>query len=209
MGTNNSLMDTRQLNGLFEYLLVAHANSKVGVMLAAEKEWFTKEFNAAIAAATQSHITVANFLALEPMEYTIAKWIQQIVSGTESFLVTLDKFAGFPHHTIYADVQDATPFQQLVKKLKPVKDYIADSHCPAARFISKPHLTIARRLTEEIYNKAMAHYSKKSLYESFMVEELVLLRRRHQFDKCQPVQVFRFKPAELVNDSPELINLKK
>jgi len=209
MGTNNSLMDARQLNGLFEYLLVAHANLRVNEIFNREKNWFSGEFDAKIAAATHPHITLANFLALEPMEYTIAKWIQQIVSGTDSFLVTLDKFAGFPHHTIYADVQDATPFQQLVKKLKPVKDYIADSNCPAARFISKPHLTIARRLTEEVYIKAMAHYSKKSLYESFMVEELVLLRRRHQFDKCQPVQVFRFKPAELVNDSPELVNLKK
>ena len=200
MGTNNSLADARQSNGFFEYLLVGHPNKRVNDLIMAEKTKFSVERNIKIAAATQPHATLASFLALEPMEQTIGRWTQQITGSLHSFPVILDRYGGFPNHTLYLGVQDPRPFQQLAKQLKPVIDYINASGCPPPRVISNPHFTIARSLTEQQYKDAMADYAQKSFYASFVIEELVLLRRRHQFDKCQPVQVFRFKPAESISE---------
>jgi 2'-5' RNA ligase len=120
-----------------------------------------------------------------------------------------DKFAGFPKHTIYIGVRDPAPFQQLAKKLKPVAEYISNSGCPSVRLVSQPHFSVARGLSASVYDKAMPYYAQKGFYASFMIEELVLLRRRHQFDKCQAVQVFRFKPAEPVGDIADINEYKK
>ena len=187
-------------DGLFEYLLVAHPDERINGVLSLEKNWFSSKYKEKVAAATRAHITIANFLAVEAMESTISKWTHQVVSSMQSFPVVLDKFAGFPKHTIYIGVQDAVPFQQLAKRLKPVAEYIGNSDCPTVRLVTQPHFSIARGIAADVYDKAMADYSKKSFYESFMIEELVLLRRRHQFDKCLPVQVFRFRPPEPISD---------
>jgi hypothetical protein len=194
MGINNSLADARQSNGFYEYLLVAHPDTPVNEKISLEKNRFSVKYDEKIAAATRAHTTIANFIGVEAMEPTIARWTHQVVSSIQSFPVILDKFAGFPKHTIYIGVQDPIPFQQLAKKLKPVADYIRDSGCPSARLLSQPHFSIARGLSAMVYDKAMPYYTEKNFYASFMIEELVLLRRRHQFDKCQTVQVFRFRP---------------
>ena len=71
---------------------------------------------------------------------------------------------------------------------------IRASACPPARLITKPHLSIACNLPEQVYTKAMADYAQKTFHESFLLGELLLLKRQHQFDACKIVQVFRLKP---------------
>ena len=82
----------------------------------------------------------------------------------------------------------------------PIKDYISVCSCLLARFISNFHLSIARRLPKGVYFKALTRYAHKSFQESFVVSELLLLRRRHQYDKCKTVYVLRLQTAsELYN----------
>ncbi len=63
------------------------------------------------------------------------------------------------------------------------------------KLITYPHLSIARRLQQNIYEKAMFEYSKKTFYASFEVNELVLLKRKNQFDACTHVNVFKLPSA--------------
>jgi len=184
-----------QQRGLLEYLLVAHPDTSVGHKIKLEKEYFSREYHVAIAAKTTPHFTIANFMASEAMEPTMGKWMQHVIGAQQCFPVTLNNYGGFPSHTIYLRVQDPAAFHELAKQLKPVNDYIRNSDCPPVKFVSRTHLTIARRLTEDLYNRAMAEYAQKTFHESFMVEELVLLRRQHQFDTCKTIQVFKLRPA--------------
>jgi hypothetical protein len=69
---------------------------------------------------------------------------------------------------------------------------VRSSSCPPVKLITKPHLSIARLLPEPVYTKAMFTYSQKFFHESFMVSELRLLRRAHQFDNCKTINVFPF-----------------
>jgi 2'-5' RNA ligase len=115
---------------------------------------------------------------------------------------TLDvcrEYASFPWQripgTIYLRIQDPQPFRELIQQLRTIDDYIRGSGCPPVNLIHRPYLSIAGGLTEQVYNKAMPEYSRKTFHDSFPVDRLVLLKREHAFDACQTVNIFRLLPA--------------
>lgn len=191
----SSLSSLKQGEQLYEYLLIISPDSDVYEKIQLEKQSFYNEFMDKVAIKTTPHITVANFLAKESMEETLIRWIQRICNLRERFTVTLNNYSGFPPHTIYLRIQNEKPFQQFAKELKVVNTYVSSCSCPPMELISKPHLTIARRLTEEVYFKALTQYAHKSFHESFVVKELLLLRRENQFDDGKPVSVFGLPPS--------------
>jgi hypothetical protein len=142
------------------------------------------------ALSTQSCITVACFLAREPMEATLMRWIQRICDFQEQFRVTLNNYSGFPPDTIYLRVQEPAPFGNLARQLKSVDDWVQSSACPPMNLVAKPYLSIARRLPEPVYTKAMFSYSQRIFHESFMATELRLLRRTHAYETCKTIHVF-------------------
>jgi hypothetical protein len=91
-----------------------------------------------------------------------------------------------------------------MQQLRAIDDFIRSSGCPPVNLISRPYLSIAGGLTEQVYNKAMADYSQKTFHESFQVEELVLLKREHSFDACRTVNLFRLPPGTHDHDGPAL-----
>ena len=183
--------------GTYEYLLVANPDTEMGSRVMAEKQSFYDRYKEKIAVRTQPHITVANFLADEDMEDTIARWIQRICSQQQSFQVVLNNFSGFPSHAVFVRVQNPAPFQSLAKHLKVIDSYVRTNGFPPAKLISNPHLTVARRLPEDVYTKAMFDYAQREFHGSFVVRELVLLKRKHQFETCEKINVFRFLPDVL------------
>ncbi|MEO6549828.1 MAG: hypothetical protein ABIN94_17635, partial [Ferruginibacter sp.] len=76
-----------------------------------------------------------------------------------------------------------------------IDTYISSCSCPSIKVIAHPHLSIASRLSEDVYFKALAAYAHKSFHESFAVNELRLLRRKHQYDTCKAINVFGLQPA--------------
>ncbi|MEO7531251.1 MAG: 2'-5' RNA ligase family protein, partial [Sediminibacterium sp.] len=120
------------VNSLHEYLLVAHPDAAVYEQVMAEKQLFTRQYKESVAIKTKPHITVANFMAKEEMEPTIIRWMHRVISTQKKFKVTLDKYSGFPPHTIYLHVQDHEPFKQLAKELQVVDQYVRSYGCPAA-----------------------------------------------------------------------------
>jgi 2'-5' RNA ligase len=176
----------------YEYLLVVHPNEEIFNRLKAEKEIFSDEYNASIAKKTLPHITVANFLAKETMEETLIKWMHKIISNQQRFNVMINNFSGFPSSkTVYARIQNHEPFKQLATSLKTINAYINDNGFPNAKLINHPHLSIARSLQQNVYDKAIMDYSRKIFNASFTVNELILLKRQNQFDKCKQVSIFK------------------
>jgi 2'-5' RNA ligase len=95
--------------------------------------------------------------------------------------------------TIYLRVQDPQAFKQLMQQLGAVDEFIRSSGCPPVNLVSRPFLSIAGGLTEQVYNKAMPDYSRRTFHDTFHVRELVLLRRTHSFDPCKTVNIFRLR----------------
>ncbi len=178
-----------------EYLLVVNPQQNIWQQVMDEKVNFFNTYREIVAVKTKPHITVANFLAKEEMEPTMLKWMHNIISVKTAFNVVLNNYSGFPNaNTIYLRVQDHQPFKQLAKELKVIDELVRDNGLPKAHLISNPHMTIARRLDESIYERAMMEYSKKDFHAEFTVNELILLKRTHQFDTCKQVNVFRLQP---------------
>ncbi len=191
-----STISLNNFKGMHEYLLVIHPDDEVYNKVTAEKQNFYDQYQQKVSVKNKPHITVASFMAREEMEETLIRWIQRVSSQQKSFPVVLNNYSGFPPHTIYLRVQDHQPFKQLATQLKVIDSYVRSNGCPAVTLINRPHLSIARRLPQDVYEKALIDYSKKTFCESFTVHELVLLRRAHQFDPCKVINIFRLLPAE-------------
>ena len=139
-----------------EYLLVIYPHGELNDKLLEEQQQFLSDYNLSMQSRNRPHITVAAFQAGEQVEETLIRWIQRICRGHESFSLTLNNYSGFPPHTIYLRVQDPQPFRQLMQQLRAIDDFIRSSGCPPVNLVSRPYLSIAGGLTEQVYNKAMA-----------------------------------------------------
>lgn len=186
---------------LHKYLLVAHPDSEVSNKVMEEKQSFYDAYKEKAAINIKPHITVSSFLAKESMEDTLIRWIQRICSQQKSFTATLNNYSGFPPHTIYLRVQDELPFQKLTQDLKVINTYISSCSCPPMKIISKPHVSIAGSLSEDIYFKALIQYSHKSFHESFAVNKLHLIKKEHPYDAGKSINIFGLPP-----DSNALFN---
>jgi len=183
-------------HGLYEYMLVAHPDDLVQEKVMTEKRSFYAEYKNPAPVENSPHIMVSVFFAKEAMEDTLTRWIQRICRQQQSFTVTLNNYSGFPPHTIYLRIQNENPFQKLTTDLKALNHYISSCACPPMQFISKPYVNIAGKLPEDIYSRALKQYSHKTFHESFVVNELQLLKRKHEYDVCKSVNVFGLQPEE-------------
>lgn len=95
--------------------------------------------------------------------------------------------------TICVRVQDPEPLKDLIQGLRAIDEFIRSSGWPPVHLTGRPCLSIAGGLTEQVYNKAMPDYSRKTFHGRFRVGELVLLKRKHAFDPCHTVNVFGLK----------------
>ncbi|HKZ65570.1 MAG TPA: 2'-5' RNA ligase family protein [Chitinophagaceae bacterium] len=195
--------------GMNEYLLVIRPDDEVYNKVITEKQKFYDAYHQKVSDEARAHITVACFMAREEMEETLIRWIQRVSSQQKSFPVALNNYSGFPEHTIYLRVQDHQPFKQLATQLKVIDSYIRSNGYSPVKLINRPHMSIARRLSQDVYEKAMVDYSQKTFFELFTVRELVLLRRAHQYDTWKVINIFRLLPGEnnLFNKKLTLCNL--
>ena len=181
--------------GLMEYLLVLHPSEPVNQKIQQEKQDFYRQYGEKIAVKTRPHITIGTFLAKEAMEDTLNRWINNICNLHGSFELTLNNYSGFPPDTIYLRIQDLKPVLSLIQQLKILDNYIRLSDCPPLKPSPKPHLTLAKKLPMEIFEKAIKEYSRKDFHESFIARELVLLKRSHEFEACKVVNKFPLLPG--------------
>jgi hypothetical protein len=194
-------IDQRQ--ELYEYLLVANPDHIVGRLVIAEKQSVQEKYQQQSALQNHGqmgdkvglpHITVAKYMAKEGMEETIERWVQRICNLQKSFKVILNNFGGYPPHTLYIRVQNPQPFHSLVSQLKVIDSYVTGNSGHPVQFASKPHLPLAKKLPDDLYNKALFDYASRDFHESFVVNELVLLKRKNNGDAFQTVGIFRLLP---------------
>lgn len=180
---------------LWEYVLVAVPGEEVIVKLS-EVDRAVPCHSKRLNGEYKPYIKLAEFQARETMEETIIRWIQRICNQHEGFTVTLNNYGGVPPSTIFVRIQDHSPFRALASKLKVVDDYIQSNSCPPAKFYSKPNLRIGEQPAESDYSRALFHYSQQDFHESFVVNELVLMKSRNVFEPLKQVNLFRLYPPD-------------
>jgi hypothetical protein len=178
-----------------EYLLVANPGMDLHRKILAEQAYFSMHYLERSAIKMQPHIELASFQAREEMEPTLIRWMHRILSRQQAFHCTLNNFGGFPPDTLYLRIQEPDAIQSLAAELTQLDDYVQTHDCPPIRVNKKPIVSIAKRLTEDNYLRAMLDFSQRSFHEVFEVKELLLMSRSHAFEGYRQVNKFILQPA--------------
>ncbi|MBS1745415.1 MAG: hypothetical protein JST21_04520 [Bacteroidetes bacterium] len=182
----------------YEYLLVAYPPGEIFERVQEEKKKFSSCHTTGRIETTQPHIAIAGFRASEAMEARLIQWMQKITGSQERLPVMLNNYSGSPSaNTVFIRVQYPGPFRQFAASLQPVNEYIKDNGFPPLHIMNCPHINIAKSLQQQVYEKAIMEYSRKTFNADFMVDELVLLKQQNQYDTCR--QVSRFKLGASLN----------
>ncbi len=172
-----SLFKDGKLN-INEYLLIVQPHEDLYNKMMHIKQSFAQKYDCPLAAYTKPHITLINFVQWEMQEPKLIHQLNSAIAVNHPFLVTINGFGSFPTHTIYANIQTKNNLVHLVKSLKTIQRILTLDNKNKPHFITEPHLTIARKLLPWQYEKAWLEYSNTPLTASFMVNELVLLKRQ-------------------------------
>jgi 2'-5' RNA ligase len=151
------------------------------------KRDFTSKFDCKIASSTKPHVTLLHFFQHEAKEHRIIKRFEQIAKTQSHITVELKIFGSFQSHTIYINVISKAPLLKLSKNLKEVRTLL---NKPI--FLTEPHLTIARRLLPQQFEKASLEYSKRNFIGHFVADKMILLKRQSGNMYYQHVQDFEF-----------------
>lgn len=179
---------------LYEYLLVVRPTPDISKKIEEARSSFEEGGLMSSANLDQSVIRVANLIARPDMESTISRWMRRICGLRSGFQVTFNNYGGIPPHTVCLRVMDPFPFQQLVKELKVVDEFIRSNGCPATEFFMRPFLSIARKMRSDKYEKVIRFFSQQTFSETFWVKELILLKRKDPFDEFKVLEVFGLQP---------------
>ena len=179
------------LSQRFEYSLVAPCNDEIFLRIREEQQKFLVDYEVQRSKTPAPNFIIANFLASEEMEETVIRWLRRIISEQRCFSVMLNNYSGVPSHSIYARVQDNSPFKQLTQALQVIDQYVRSNGCPPAKLVSNPNIAIAGKLPREIFEKAIRDYSRKTFYALFAVTALHLLKRKTDYDEYRQVSVFK------------------
>jgi 2'-5' RNA ligase len=179
-------------HNLYDYLLVAYPPREIFEQVQAEKKNFSACHKTGAIETIKPHIAIAGFRASEAMEARLIQWMQTITGGQERFPVLLNNYSSSPAtNTVFVRVQYPGPFRQLAASLQPVSEYIQNNGLPPVHTMQHPHISIAKSLQQEVYEKAILDYSRKTFSAGFMVEELVLLKQQNQYDAYKRISILR------------------
>jgi hypothetical protein len=173
-----------------EYLLAFRTDTAVQEQVHAAGRELLQRFPTAASLPQQAQLTLAAFQARPEMEPTLLRWLHRIVASQKAFTAELNNYSGFPPHMIYLRVQDHTPFQQFIRQLQVIDQYIRSDDAPPMQFVQRPHLPVAEHIVPEFYQQALSLYAQQDFHASCAIKELVVLRRAHAFDAYQCIQLF-------------------
>lgn len=172
-----------------QYLLIISPPTLVTQKVMGLKRDFAERFKVESPLKSKPHITVLARSLDEQHQDLFVNNVKQLLAGVYAFRVKLSGIKGFPPHTVYVNVlNEGLAYKQFliaVKKGKFKEDI-------------KPHMTIARGLTQDMYNAAIKHYAKVAFEDTFTVKSLILLKRKNEKEPYK--QIYEF----VLNEAPSL-----
>jgi 2'-5' RNA ligase len=130
-----------------EYLLIISPPEELWNKIAEVKRSFYYNYRADTALWAKPHITLVKFLQFEKTEERIVNRLYQIAKGYYPVKVELENYGSFPNHTIYINIRDKLPIQNLVKQIRSEARYLLKLNGEfKPHFIIESHLSIAHKL---------------------------------------------------------------
>lgn len=181
-------------NNEWHYLFLASPERNLANRVMEVKEDFYLSYGHKIAIDTWPHITLAAFKSANELEPFLITLLQQACARYRKFSTPLQDFSGFERFnksTVYIKVEAHQPFLQMAKGLRVINDLLLSNGCSSAYLVNRPHLTVAKWVPYLMYLEAMEDYRYKSFRDTFLVNDLLLLKKQNEEDKYQRVTTIR------------------
>ncbi len=173
-----------------EYLLVIEPHEALREKIMQVKKYFADTYDCPSAATGKPNITLARFQQYEMIEQRVVHRLQLMAAAQASFVVELHDFGSFPTHSIHINVTTQTRIVELVKSLRPIQHLLKIDKDRKPHFITQPFITVARKLLPWQYEKGWLEMSHTHFSGRFVVEHLVLLRKREGEKRYEVVKKF-------------------
>jgi len=161
-----------------DYLLIVQPHEDLYNKIMQLKKSFAEKYDNPMAMYLKPHLTLLRFMQYDMQQQKIIQQLQHITETKAPFKIDLNGFGSFPTHTIYVNVETKNKLIELGKSLKAAQHLMKLDKDHKPHFITEPHISIARKLLPWQYEKAWLEYSNTPFAASFMVNDLVLLKRR-------------------------------
>lgn len=169
-----------------EYLLLLSPPPTIKKEISELKKEFHQKYIHHSAVQSAPHITLAHLWLNDDAEENLIRNIEEINRHQSPIELFLKNFNYFGTHTIYADILQNPAYTRLVKSLKEKLQL----HRSQSYFSFKPHVTIARGLTEEKFKSAIADFQKREYNASFIACGMTLLKRQSSQDNYLTIKEF-------------------
>jgi 2'-5' RNA ligase len=179
---------------IYEYLLVLNPHEALREKIMQVKKYFFETYKNSTAIYSKPHVTLVNFVQYGMMEERLLNRLEVIAMGCSPIKVELKDYGSFPSHTIYINITSKVPIQGLIKNIRSEAQRLMKlNNENKPHFIMEPHLTIARRLQPQQYEKGWLEFSNLQFTGRFIADAMLLLRRPIGEIKYEIVKRFEFK----------------
>ncbi len=178
-----------------EYLLVIEPKGRANQKADEVKCIFGQEYGCAMA-TNRPHITLSNFVLVgRLMEARILEYFNRFFTSRNPFELEIDGFDHFENHTIFLKVSTKETIVKIVKDIrKKFRRHLTPHKSFPPIFSMIPHLTIARKMHEDQFQKAWPVWHNHEFNANFNVDEVLLIKRQYPtINKYQVVERFKLK----------------
>lgn len=187
-----------------EYLLVAEPHQLLCDEIMQVKKHFAETYECPAAATGRPNITLLRFQQYTMGEQKILHRLHVITAAQPSFIIELHDFGSFPTHSIYLNITTKTQLTELIKSLKPIQLLLKMDKEHKPHFITDPHISIARKLLPWQYEKGWLELSHTHFSGRFVVDHLILLRKKESEMRYIVLKKFRLLHQQVISKQGEL-----
>jgi len=166
-----------------DFLLIIEPSFEVQRFVKGVKNEIFKEFGDYAAKNSKPHITLLKYVTTTDIESKIIGDIKLEIAKTRSFTLRVTGFGSFQgSNTLHLE----TDFPENLRAIQQILSAKKQQHRISNKsfaLISKPHITIAKRLIKPLYEELRSRYSKKIYEGSFHVDAVTILRALHTDSK--------------------------
>jgi 2'-5' RNA ligase len=182
---------------LGEYLLIISPDDEVSSAITKFKKIHKDVYSCIYSANLKPHITLSNFVQNAAMENTIIRRLENFSKTILPFDIYLNGFGFFSNQTstTYMNIEKEYPIIELVNGVKTrYRSLLQFDEELKPYFASKPHITIARGMTQEQFSRSLKDWSNKKFSCKFHAHEMLLLKRDFTGGNYAVVKCFPFNP---------------
>ena len=193
----------KQPTGYNEYLLVLKPHEELWNKILNVKKEFHDAYKAPTALWGKQYLPLVSFLQREIIEEKMINSLKIVAKSYHPFKIELKDFGSFPSHTIYLNVETRQTIKNLVKEIKPMRQFMKADKEHKPYFLDNPHFTIAGKLLPWQYEQGWREYSQKHFTGRFMADNMLLLKKVEGRGR-QIVQRFEFMNLPVSTKQGEL-----